>query len=86
MLMSLATTAGFPGANEAIVTKVSGYLQKADGKTLESWIDYGEIATCAFRRLKQIAVLWSRGIALAGIWLVWVWVRACFAPIVVQGA
>ncbi|CBN78396.1 expressed unknown protein [Ectocarpus siliculosus] len=85
-LMSLATTAGFPGANEAIVNGLSGYLQKADGKTLESWIDYGEIATCAFRRLKQFSVLWSRGIALAGIWLVWVWVRACFAPIVVQKA
>lgn len=84
--MSLAGAAGFPGANEQLVGKVSGYLKKADGKTIESWIDYGEIATGVYRRLSQLAVLWSRGIALAGIWLVWVWIRACFAPIIVQEA
>ncbi|CAN0050980.1 unnamed protein product [Scytosiphon promiscuus] len=85
-LMSLAAAAGFPGANEVMVGKVSSYLQEADGKTLESWIDYGEIASGLYRRMSQMAVLWSRGIALAGIWLVWVWIRACFAPIAVQAA
>lgn len=84
--MSLAAAAGFPGANEAIVGKVSSYLQKADGKTLESWVDYGEIASGVYRRMSQLAVLWSRGIALAGIYLIWVWVRACFAPIAVKAA
>lgn len=82
--MSLAVAAGYPGANENLVGKVSSYLTGADGKTLESWVDYGEIATGVYRRLSQLAVLWSRGIALAGIWLVWVWIRACFAPIVVK--
>lgn len=81
--MSLAVAAGFPGANEAVVGKVSSYLKKADGKTLESWIDYGEIAAGVYRRLSQLAVLWSKGIAFAGLWLVWVWVRACFAPIAI---
>lgn len=84
--MSLAAAAGFPVANEALVGKVSNYLQKADGKTLESWIDYGEIASGVYRRMSQLAVLFSRGIALAGIWLIWVWIRACFAPITVQAA
>lgn len=84
-LKSLAGAAGFP-ANEVIITKVSTYLKEADGKTLESWIDFGEIASGVYRRLSQLAVLWSRGIALAGVWLVWVWLRACFAPIVLTGA
>lgn len=82
--MSLAGAAGFPGANEALVGKVSSYLTKADGKTLESWVDYGEIASGVYRRLSQLAVLWSRGLALAGICLVWVWIKASFAPIVVK--
>lgn len=82
--MSLAGAAGFPGANEAMVARISSYLKNADGKTLESWIDYGEIAAGVYRRMSQLAVVLSRGIALAGIWLVWVWIRACFAPIVVK--
>lgn len=82
--MSLATAAGFPGANADMLGCVSRYLKKADGKTLESWIDYGEIAAGVYRRLSQMAVLFSRGIAIAGIWLVWVWLKACFAPIVVK--
>lgn len=84
-LKSLAGAAGVP-INEAVVTKVSSYLKEADGKTLESWIDFGEIASGIYRRGSQLAVLWSRGIALAGVWLAWVWLRACFAPIVLTGA
>lgn len=81
--MSLAGAAGFPNANEALVGRVSEYLQKADGKTLESWIDFGEIATGVYRRMAQLAKLWSKVIPLAGLWLIWIWARACFAPIVV---
>lgn len=84
--MSLVGAAGFPNANEAIVGRVSSYLKNADGKTLESWIDYGEIAAGVYRRLSQLFVLWSRGIAIAGIWLLWVWIQACFAPIAVKAA
>eukprot|EP00904_Undaria_pinnatifida_P008322 jgi/Undpi1/461/HiC_scaffold_1.g00457.m1 len=84
-LKSLAGAAGVP-VNEAVVKKVSTYLKEADGKTLESWISFGEIASGVYRRGSQLAVLWSRGVALAGIWLAWVWVRACFAPIVLTTA
>lgn len=66
---------------EGVATRVSGYLKTADGKTLESWIDFSEIVAGVFRRMSQLSVIWSRGIALAGLWLVWVWLQACFAPI-----
>lgn len=69
-----------------MISRVSSYLKEADGKTLESWVDWGEIAVCVYRRLSQLAVLWSRGIALAGLWLVWVWIKACFAPVVLSNA
>ncbi|CAM9999763.1 unnamed protein product [Ascophyllum nodosum] len=82
---SLADAVGVP-VNEGLATRVSKYLKGADGKTLESWIDLGEIAAGVFRRLSQLSVLWSRGIALAGVWLVWVWLRACFAPILLTEA
>lgn len=72
--------------NDGMIDGVSKYLREADGKTLESWVDYGEIASGMYRRGSQLAVLFSRGIALAGVWVVWVWLRACFAPIIVTSA
>lgn len=69
-----------------MISRVSTYLKKVDGKTLEGWIDVGEIAAGVYKRMSQFAVLWSRGIAIAGLWLIWVWVKACFAPVVLEEA
>lgn len=84
-IRSLAETAGVP-VGEGIISRVTSYLKEADGKTLESWIDGGEIIAGIFRRLSQLAVFWSRGIAIAGLWVVWVWIRACFAPVLLTQA
>lgn len=81
----MAGAAGVP-LNDGIIDGVSKYLKEADGRTLESWVDYGEIASGLYRRVSQLTVLFSRGVALAGVWLVWVWLRACFAPIVLTAA
>lgn len=84
-IKSLAEAAGVPVGDE-IVSRVSTYLKKADGKMLESWIDWGEIASGVYRRVSQLSVILSRGTALAGLWLVWVWIKACFAPVVLNKA
>lgn len=71
---------------DEVVSRVSTYLKKADGKTLEGWVDVGEIAAGVYRRVSQLSLIFSRGTALAGLWLIWVWLKVCFAPVVIKTA
>lgn len=84
-IKSLAEATGFPVGDE-VVSRVSTYLKKADGKTLEGLVDLGEIAAGVYRRLSQLTLIISRGTAIAGLWLIWVWLKVCFAPVVVKTA
>ncbi|CAM9215912.1 unnamed protein product [Discosporangium mesarthrocarpum] len=80
-LKQLASSAGLP-VGDSLIERASNYLKRADGKMLESWVDMGEIISGLYRRFCQLSVLWTRTIGLLGLWLVWIWVKACFAPIV----
>jgi hypothetical protein len=57
--------------------QLTTYLSNADGATINTWVDWGEILAAAAKRVMAFAALVSRVLPLVGLLMALVWVRSC---------